>query len=69
MRQSCSKKKKKKIESGKAVGPSTNIWKPKFMELYHGDTISKIQNEGNSIGQKLGFIKNKLQEKEEGAMY
>lgn len=49
------KKKKKKIESGKALGPSTNIWKPKFMELYHGDAISKIQNEGNSIGQKTWF--------------
>ena len=40
------------------------------MELYHREAISKIQNEGNSIGQKkLGFIKNKLQEKEEGAIY
>ena len=48
-------KKKKKNESGKALGPSTNIWKPKLMELYHRYAISKIQNEGNSIGQKTWF--------------
>ena len=64
------KKKKKKKEPGKTLGLSTSLWKPKLMELYHREAISKIQNEGNSIGQKkLGFIKNKMQEKEEGAIY
>lgn len=45
-------KKKKKNEPGKTLGPSTSLWKPKLMELYHREAISKIQNEGNSIGQK-----------------
>lgn len=39
----------------------TEIQTTKLIKLY---AISKIQNEGNSIGQP-GFIKNKLQEKGE----
>lgn len=46
---------KKKNEPEKTLGPSTSIWKPKLMELYHREAISKIQSEGNSIGQKTWF--------------
>lgn len=49
------KKKKKEPKSAKAVGPITNILKPKLMKLYHRDAISKIQNGGNSIGQTTWF--------------